>query len=406
MNGTIRHNKMRQGWRWYGPDAGIPLDTIRQAGASDVVTALHETPIGEAWSAADVAQRKAMIEDTPVDRSPLRWSVVESIPVADAIKRKGSLARQEIDVWIASMKAVASNGIKTICYNFMPVVDWTRTDLDYVTPTGSTAMRFDQDRFAAFDLFILRRPDAEREYSQDDTARAQAVFDAMTQDDIDQLVTVIASALPGSTAEPLTIPEFRDKLKEYASIDADALRKNLIGFLEAVTPVADELGVKLTLHPDDPPRSLFGLPRIASTQEDYAKVFEAVPSASNGMCFCTGSLSVRADNDLPAIARRFAKRIHFAHLRATKREPDGRSFHEAAHLEGDLDMVAVVRELMSENRTRNTDGTIVFRPDHGQRMLSDLNEAGSPGYPAVGRLRGLAELRGIMLALDAIEKPL
>ena len=406
MNSTIRHNQMRQGWRWYGPDAGIPLDTIRQAGATDVVTALHETPIGEPWSAAGVAQRKEIIENTPAGRSPLKWSVVESIPVADAIKRKGSIARQEIDVWIASMKAVASNGIKTICYNFMPVVDWTRTDLDYVTPTGSTAMRFDQDRFAAFDLFILQRPHAGQEYLPDDQARAQAVFDAMTQDDIDQITTVIASALPGSTAEPLTIPEFRDKLKDYASIDADALRKNLIGFLEAVTPVADELGVKLTLHPDDPPRPLFGLPRIASTQDDYAKVFEAVPSASNGMCFCTGSLSVRADNNLPAIARRFARRIHFAHLRATKREADGHSFHEAAHLEGDVDMVAVVRELMSENRTRHSDDTIVFRPDHGQRMLSDLNEAGSPGYPAVGRLRGLAELRGIMVALDAYERPI
>ena len=405
MNSAINHNQMRQGWRWYGPDAGISLDTIRQAGATDVVTALHETPIGEAWSAADVAQRKAMIESTPAGRSHLTWSVVESIPVADAIKRTGSTARQEIDAWIASMKAVASNGIKTICYNFMPVVDWTRTDLDYVTPTGSTAMRFDQDRFAAFDIFILQRPQAGQEYSSDDKVRAQAVFDAMTQDDVDQIVTNIASALPGSTAEPLTIPEFRDKLKVYGSIDADALRKNLVGFLQAVTPVADELGVKLTLHPDDPPRPLFGLPRIASTEDDYAAVFEAVPSASNGMCFCTGSLSVREDNDLTAIARRFAKRIHFAHLRATKREADGRSFHEAAHLEGDVDMVAVMRELMSENHTRSPDDSIVFRPDHGQRMLSDLDEAGSPGYPAVGRLRGLAELRGIMMALEANGKP-
>ncbi len=396
---------MRQGWRWYGPGAGIPLDTIRQAGATEVVSALHDVPIGEAWTAAAVAERKALIEDTPAGRTPLNWSVVESIPVADAIKRTESAARGEIASWIASMEAVASNGITTICYNFMPVVDWTRTDLDFVTPTGSTALRFDQDRFAAFDLFVLDRPGAAQDYSSDDVDRAQAVFNGMTQDDVDRIVTNISSALPGSTAEPLTIPAFRDKLKAYAAIDADVLRNNLISFLEAVTPVADSLGVKLTLHPDDPPRPLFGLPRIASTQDDYAAVFSAVPARSNGMCFCTSSLGVSADNDLPAIARRFADRIHFAHLRATKREGDGRSFHEAAHLEGDVDMVAVVRELMAENRTRNPHETIVFRPDHGQRMLSDLNEEGSPGYPAVGRLRGLAELRGIMVALETMEIP-
>lgn len=396
---------MRQGWRWYGPDAGISLDTIRQAGATDVVSALHDVPIGEAWTAAGVAQHKALIEDTPAGRTPLTWSVVESIPVADAIKRTGAAARTEIAAWIASMEAVAGNGITTICYNFMPVVDWTRTDLDHVTPTGSTAMRFDQDRFAAFDLFILMRPDAAQHYSSEDVVRAQTVFNSMTQDDVDRIVTNISSALPGSTAEPLTIPEFRDKLKAYANIDANVLRGNLISFLEVVTPVADSLGVKLTLHPDDPPRPLFGLPRIASTEDDYAAVFSAVPARSNGMCFCTGSLGVSADNDLTAIARRFADRIHFAHLRATKREGDGRTFHEAAHLEGDVDMVAVVRELMAENRTRSPDETIVFRPDHGQRMLSDLNETGSPGYPAVGRLRGLAELRGIMMALEALDMP-
>ena len=403
MTNATRHNQLRQGWRWYGPDDGVPLDTIRQAGATDVVSALHETPIGEAWSSADVADRKALIETTPAGRSPLVWKVVESIPVADSIKRTGAAARRDIDAWIASMEAVAKNGIKTICYNFMPVVDWTRTDLDHVTPTGSTAMRFDQDRFAAFDLFVLERPNAGQDYSPHDQARARAVFDGMTQDDIDRIVTNITSALPGSTAEPLTIPEFRDRLKMYAAIDADALRKNLIGFLEAVTPVATALDVKLTLHPDDPPRPLFGLPRIASTEADFATVFDAVPAASNGMCYCTGSLGVRQDNDLPAIARRFAERIHFVHLRATKREGDGRTFHEAAHLEGDVDMVAVLRELMAENRRRSPHDAIVFRPDHGQRMLSDLTEAANPGYPAVGRLRGLAELRGIMAALDATE---
>ena len=232
----------------------------------------------------------------------------------------------------------------------------------------------------------------------------QAVFDAMTQDDVDQIVTNIASALPGSTAEPLTIPEFRDKLKVYGSIDDDALRKNLVGFLQAVTPVADELAVKLTLHPDDPPRPLFGLPRIASTEDDYAAVFEAVPSASNGMCFCTGSLSVREDNDLTAIARRFAKRIHFAHLRATKREADGRSFHEAAHLEGDVDMFAVMKALIVEQRKRHsagrTDLRMPMRPDHGHQMLDDLNKKTNPGYSGIGRLRGLAELRGLEFGIS------
>lgn len=392
---------MRQGWRWYGPDSEITLDSIRQAGASDIVTALHQIPIGEAWTAGDVAERKALIETTPAGRTQLVWSVVESIPVADAIKRNGAGARHEIECWIASMKAVAENGIGVICYNFMPVVDWTRTDLDYVTPTGSTAMRFDQDRFAAFDLFILQRPEADQEYSETDRQRAKAVFDKMLETDISDLTRNIASALPGSTTEPMTIEGFRDRLKMYSNIDADRLRNNLIEFLGAVAPVAQELGVKLALHPDDPPRSLFGLPRIVSTEQDYAALFDAVPSPSNGICLCSGSLGVRADNDVVRIARRFSKRINFAHLRATKREGDGRSFHESAHLEGDVDMVAIVRELLTEDRTRTPVNKIIFRPDHGQRMLSDLEQDSAPGYPAVGRLRGLAELRGIICAIEA-----
>lgn len=391
---------MRQGWRWYGPNAGIPLDTIRQAGATDVVSALHEVPIGEAWTQAGVARYKQMIENTPHGRTPLVWSVIESIPVANAIKRNGGRAKKEIESWIASMEAVARNGIKIICYNFMPVVDWTRTDLNYATPTGSTTMRFDQDRFAAFDLYILQRPGAERDYPAAARKRAKAVFDSMSEADIEELSHIIASALPGSTTDPLTIDQFRSRLEDYAAIDADRLRQNLIEFLKAVTPAAEAFGVRLTLHPDDPPRPLFGLPRIVSTADDYQALFDAVPSAANGMCFCAGSLSVRADNDLAAMVRRFASRIHFAHLRATKREADGLSFHEAAHLEGDVNMVAVIRELLTENRRRTPAETIVFRPDHGQRMLGDLDEQGSPGYPAVGRLRGLAELRGIITALE------
>lgn len=392
---------MRQAWRWFGPKAGVTLDNVRQAGATDIVSALHEVPIGQAWTEKQVHERKSLIETTPAGRIPLTWSVVESIPIPDAVKRLGGAAKHEIAAWIASMEALAANDIRVICYNFMPVVDWCRTDLDYVTPTGSTAMRFDHNTFAVFDLHILQRTNAEAAYSPEDRAIAAALYAGMSGQEIADLTRNIASALPGSTTEPLTIPAFRDKLEAYSGIDAGRLRQHLIEFLEAVTPVADDLGVKLTLHPDDPPRPLFGLPRIASTEADYAALFNAVPSPANGMCFCTGSLGVRADNDLPAIARRFASRIHFSHLRATTREGDGRSFHEAAHLEGDVDMVAVLKELLAEDRKRDRSGSIIFRSDHGHRMLDDLTKEVTPGYPAIGRLRGLAELRGIIHALDA-----
>ncbi|RYC30580.1 mannonate dehydratase [Lichenibacterium minor] len=390
---------MRQGWRWYGPDAFVSLDDVRQAGATDIVSALHAVPIGEAWSRAAVAERKQLIEATPPGRTPLRWSCVESIPIPDAVKRRGGAAKAEIESWIASLEAVADCEIDTICYNFMPVVDWTRTDIDHVLPTGATAMRFDQDRFAAFDLHILRRPGAEADYSEADRARARAAFDAMPDEGVAELTRTIASALPGSTTEPMTVDGFRDKLDQYREVDAARLRRHLIEFLAAVTPAAEARGVTLTLHPDDPPRPLFGLPRVASTGDDYAALFEAVPSRANGMCFCTGSLGVRADNDLPAIARRFADRIGFAHLRATKREADPRSFHESDHLDGDVDMVAVLRELVAAEGRRG--GPILFRPDHGHRMLDDLAKPVSPGYPAIGRLKGLAELRGILHAIGA-----
>lgn len=392
---------MRQGWRWYGPTAYVSLDDVRQAGATDVVSALHDVPIGTAWTREAVAAHKALVETTPEHRVPLRWSVVESIPVPDAVKRRGKAAKAEIEAWIASLEAVADCGIRVICYNFMPVVDWTRTDIDHPLPTGATAMRFDQDRFAAFDLHILDRPGAAAEYSPADRTRARATFEAMSDGDRALLTRNIASALPGSTTGSMTVPGFRDRLAAYRDIDAGRLRRHLVEFLRAVTPAADARGVKLTLHPDDPPRPLFGLPRIASTADDYAALFAAVPSPANGMCFCTGSLGVRADNDLPAMARRFASRIHFVHLRATKREGDGRSFTESDHLGGDVDMVAVLRELVAEDRERSPDDTLIFRPDHGQRMLDDLTKPVSPGYPAIGRLKGLAELRGILHALGA-----
>ncbi|KRB60570.1 mannonate dehydratase [Rhizobium sp. Root708] len=392
---------MRQGWRWFGPQAPVTLDEVRQTGATNIVSSLHQVPIGRAWTEAEVRERQALIETTPPGRSSLTWSVVESIPIPDAVKRNGGRAKAEIESWIASLEAVATCGIPIVCYNFMPVVDWTRTELDYIIDTGSTAMRFDHEKFAAFDLFVLQRAGAEQQYSEADRLRAAEVFKAMGEDEIADITRNITSALPGSTTEPLTIPQFREKLAAYEGIDAAKLRQHLIEFLQAVTPVAEARGVKLTLHPDDPPRSLFGLPRIASTADDYAALFEAVPSEANGMCYCTGSLGVRADNDLPAIARRFASRIHFAHLRATKREGDGRSFHESAHLEGDVDMVAVLKELVAEDSRRTADQTIVFRSDHGHRMLDDLSKTVTPGYPAIGRLRGLAELRGILHALGA-----
>ena len=392
---------MRQGWRWFGPKDPVVFDDIRQAGASDVVSSLHHLPIGQAWTRQDVAAYKVTIETTPPGRTPLVWSVIESIPIPDDVKRLGGRATQSIAAWIASMEAAAAEGIKVICYNFMPVVDWARTDLDHVMPTGATALRFDHVKFAAFELFILQRPGAERDYAPEVRAQAKAVFEAMSQADIDYIVMVIASALPGSTTEPMTIPGFRDKLRQYEAIDAAVLRRHLIEFLAAVTPRAEELGVKLTIHPDDPPRPLFGLPRVASQASDFQALFDAVPSPANGLCFCTGSLGVRADNDLPAMARQFAKRIHFVHLRATKREADGLSFHEADHLDGDVDMVAVLRELLKEDHARAPADTMIFRPDHGHRMLDDLDaQKVTPGYTAIGRLKGLAELRGIIRALE------
>jgi len=392
---------MRQGWRWFGPTSDVSLDEVRQVGATDIVSALHELPIGAVWTDASVAERKNLIETTPAGRVPLSWSVIESIPIPDVVKRQGGAAKAEIETWIASMEAVARAGIKIICYNFMPVVDWCRTDLEFETPTGSTAMRFDQAKMAIFELCILERPGAEREFTAAEQGAARTQFARMSEAERDALSRNIASALPGSTTEPLTIAQFRDKLAQYRDIDAARLRQNLVEFLEAVTPAAEALGVTLTLHPDDPPRPLFGLPRIASTADDFAAIFSAVPSSANGMCYCTGSFGVRADNDLPAIARRFASRIAFAHLRATKREADPRSFYEAAHLEGDVDMVAVLRELLAEDARRDSGNSIVFRPDHGQKMIGDFGRRGAPGYPVTGRLRGLAELRGIIAALSA-----
>jgi mannonate dehydratase len=390
---------MRQAWRWFGPDDPVSLDDIRQAGATDVVHALHHVAPGDAWTSAEVAARKALIDTAPAGRSALTWSIVESIPIADDVKRLGRGATRSIEAWIASLEAVAEAGIRVVCYNFMPVVDWTRTDLDWTLPSGATALRFDQDRFAAFDLHILKRPGAAVNYSDATRARALATFDAMSSGEAETLTKTIAAGLPGGTTDALDLDAFRERLATYRGIDAARLRSHLVQFLQIVAPKAETLGVKLTLHPDDPPRPLFGLPRVASTADDYATLFETVPSPANGMCYCTGSLGVASRNDLPAMAKTFAKRIHFAHLRSTRREAD-ESFHEADHLDGDVDMIAVLAALIDEDKTRAPHEKIPFRPDHGHRMLDDLNKRTNPGYSAIGRLKGLAELRGAIKAIE------
>jgi mannonate dehydratase len=391
---------MRQAWRWYGPHDPVSLDDVRQAGASEIVSALHAIPPGGEWSKEAVAERRRIIEEAPAGRTQLKWTIVESIPVADEVKRFGKAAKASIDVWIASMEAVAATGIKTICYNFMPVLDWTRTDLDWPLPNGAKALRFDEARLAAYDIYILMRPSADRDYSAEVRRRAKKLFESLSQIEADLLVANIGAGLPGTTTEPVDAKGMREKLAQYGKIDAAQLRRHLIEFLQQVAPAAEARGVRLTLHPDDPPRPLLGLPRVASNAEDYQALFDAVPTPANGMCFCTGSLGASPMNDLPAIARRFASRIYFAHLRAVKREPDG-SFFEADHLDGDCDMIEVLRALLAEDRRRDAAWKIPFRPDHGHRMLDDLTKKTNAGYSAIGRLKGLAELRGAIKALES-----
>jgi mannonate dehydratase len=391
---------MRQAWRWYGPHDYVSLDDVRQAGATEIVTALHAIPPGGEWTKAAVAERKKIIEEGPMGRSSLRWTVVESIPVPDDVKRFGKTANAAIDVWIASMEAVAANGIKTICYNFMPVLDWTRTDLEWELPNGAKALRFDEGRLAAYDIHILKRPGAANNYAPEIRTRAAKIFESLSPEEASQLSANIGAGLPGTTSEPVDAAGMREKLAQYAKITADDLRRHLIEFLERVAPAAEALGVRLTLHPDDPPRPLLGLPRVASKAEDYQALFDAVPTPANGMCYCTGSLGASPTNDLPALARQFASRIYFAHLRAVKREADG-SFYEADHLDGDCDMVAVLSALLGEDRKRDGEWKIPFRPDHGHLMLDDLKKKTNPGYSAIGRLKGLAELRGVIRALES-----
>ncbi|MGP1356647.1 mannonate dehydratase [Roseicyclus sp.] len=393
---------MRETWRWFGPPDPITLAEVRQTGAKGIVSALHHLPSGTAWTAAEVAERKAVIE-----AAGLTWDVIESIPMSEPIKTRSGPWRAHIDAWIDSLRAVAeAGGPRVICYNFMPVLDWTRTALREPLPEGGTAMRFDIVDFAAFDIHLLKRAGAEADYAPDVVAEATRRAADMDEARAQALAANITAGLPGST-ESWTLEDVRACLATYDGIDAEALRAHLVDFLREVVPVAEELGLRLCCHPDDPPFPILGLPRIMSTLDDYRAVLDAVPSDANGATFCTGSLGVRADFDPAAFVAALGPRIHFVHLRNTARDAGATglrvSFQESAHLDGDTDMVTTIRALMAEEARRRAagraDAEIPMRPDHGHDLLDDIARRGQPGYPLVGRLRGLAELRGVMAAV-------
>ncbi len=397
---------MEQTWRWYGPNDPVSLWDIRQAGATGIVTALHEIAIGEVWDADKLRERKRMIEwddsKKPAKSTGLEWTVIESIPVHDDIK----LGRPGRDVYIEkykeSLRNVGEAGIKTVCYNFMPVVDWTRTDLEYELEDGARALAFDVSEFAAFEVFILKRPGAEKEYSEQQLKKVRKRFDKMSDQEKKILQKNIISGLPGAQ-EGYTLEKFQAKLDEYKGIDSDKYRQNLAYFLREIIPVAEESGVKMAIHPDDPPKPLFGLPRIVSTEDDLKYILKIVDSVSNGLTLCTGSLAVRADNDLVGIIERLGAKINFAHLRSTQRDKDG-SFHEAGHLRGDVDMYNVIVAILKEQKRRQAvyrpDFSIPMRADHGHTILDDLEKKTNPGYSAIGLLRGMAELRGLEMGIE------